>query len=738
MQHFRRVIELRQVPKSLIVHVSADPRCRLFVNGAEVWTGPARSDLQHWPYGSLDLAPHLRPGRNVLAATVWNHGEYNPWSQISHRTAFLLQGAGTAESVVNTGPSWRVFADPSYSISDTSRYPGIPALRPVRFDARTHPWGWETPAFDDATWKAPALLGRAAARGVSDAGSPWWLAPQSLPPLERLPQRFASVARCEGAAPADGFLEGRQPWTVPPGATVSILLDQRRLTTAYPEILVSGGRDAEIRMKWAEALVDAKGAKGNRNDVQGRSIATPADVFVLDGAADRVLRTHAFRTFRYLQLDIRTASEPLTVREVRSEFTAYPLRERASFRADDVSLDAIWQVGWWTQRLCTGDTFYDCPFYEQLQYVGDTRIQALIVLYVDGDPRPVRAAIEAFYHSRLPEGLTMSRYPSAQRQVIPPYSLFWIAMIHDYWMHCRDDAFVAEMIGGMEGVLSWFEKRMRADGLPGPLEWWNFGDWAAGWVRGVPPGATEGGSAFIALQFVLAARQAAELYEAHGDRARAAHWRGAGERVAAAVNRLCWDEARGAYADTPERKTFSQHVNSLAVVARVAEGSRARALAEKLLDDPTLTQCSLYFRFYVVRAMALAGLGDRYIPALKPWHDMLALGLTTFAEKPEPTRSDCHAWSACPNYDFLSLVCGIVPDAPEFRRVRIAPSLGALRRAEGRMPHPDGEVSVRFERAGEAGGLKAEISLPQGVEGVFAWGGREVPLVPGAQRLTFP
>lgn len=57
VQHFRRVVELPENQTTWLVHVSADPRCRLCVNGAEVWTGPARSDLEHWPFVTLDLAP---------------------------------------------------------------------------------------------------------------------------------------------------------------------------------------------------------------------------------------------------------------------------------------------------------------------------------------------------------------------------------------------------------------------------------------------------------------------------------------------------------------------------------------------------------------------------------------------------------------------------------------------------------------------------------------------------------
>ena len=108
--HFRRVLELAAQPARFVVHVSADNRYRLFVNGQQVSSGPQRSDLMHWRYETVDLAPHLRAGRNVLAALVWNWGAERPVAQFSRRTAFLLQGDSEREAVVNTGPEWKVFS----------------------------------------------------------------------------------------------------------------------------------------------------------------------------------------------------------------------------------------------------------------------------------------------------------------------------------------------------------------------------------------------------------------------------------------------------------------------------------------------------------------------------------------------------------------------------------------------------------------------------------------------------
>src|SRR5690606_22373207 len=97
-------------------------------------------------------------------------------------------------------------------------------------------------------------------------------------------------------------------------------------------------------------------------------------------------------------------------------------------------------------------------------------------------------------YSRIPEGLTGSRYPSAEGQHIPPFSLLWIAMVHDYWMHRDDVKYVKSMLPGIRGVISWFENHVDENGLMGPIPWWPFVDWAEDWERGVPPGGLRGGS----------------------------------------------------------------------------------------------------------------------------------------------------------------------------------------------------------------------------------------------------
>ena len=165
-----------------------------------------------------------------------------------------------------------------------------------------------------------------------------------------------------------------------------------------------------------------------------------------------------------------------------------------------------------------------------------------------------------------------------------------------------------------------------------------------------------------------------------------------------------------------------------------APAAGAKALGARLLADSTLVRASYYFDFYRLEALRAAGLGDRYVEQLAPWRAMLAMGLTTTPEAPEPTRSDSHAWSAHPNYGLLATVLGVRPGAPGFRTVIVAPHLGPLTRAEGRVPPARGDIEVRLTRE-NANGLRAIVTLPPGVTGRLEWQGRTVPLRSGRQEV---
>ena len=744
--HFRRVFELKARPSSFVVHVSADNRYRLFVNGEQVSSGPQRSDLMHWRYETVDLAPRLRAGPNVVAALVWNWGTERPVAQFSRQTAFLLQGDSPREAVVNSGPAWKVLRNEGYT--------PIPVLRNVvggyyasppgeALDARHYPWGWEQPEFREQGWVAAApgegfSAGRTELREshpFGEAGG-WQLVPRSIPPMEESPIRFAAVRRSQGIEPADGFLAGTTDLIVPPRTRAVLLLDQKHLTNAFAVLETSGGSGSTVALVYAEALKDSQGNKANRDEIEGKTIAGVRDEFRPDGGEHRRFQTLWFRTYRYVQLEIDTGSDALRIHDLHGIFVGYPFELVARFDSDLAWLGDMWAINWRGLRLCAWETYFDTPYYEQLQYVGDTRIQALITLYMSDDDRLVRQAIEHFDLSRIPEGITASRYPSDLGQYIPTFSAIWVAMVHDYWMHRDASPYVRGFLPGIRAVLGWFERHVDETGMVGPLSWWPYVDWAREWERGVPPGGTNGHSTVISLLFVYALERGAELEEGLGMSGIAEHYRALAGKVRDAVRNRSWNAARGLFRDTPEGDTYSQQANVMAVLTGAVAPAEQAALMERVLSDRTLTQSTYYFSYYQLEALRKSGLGDRYIEQLAPWRGMLDLGLTTVPEKPEPTRSDSHAWSAHPNYGLLATVLGVRPAEPGFKKVRIEPHLGTLQRAEGRVPHPLGAIEVRLARIG-SDGLRAEVTLPKGLEGVLEWGGKATALRPGHQVVSF-
>ena len=743
--HFRRVFQLDVKPSSFVVHVSADNRYRLFVNGEQVSSGPQRSDIMHWRYETVDVSPHLRAGRNVLAALVWNWGADKPVAQFSRQTAFLLQGDSRREAIVNSGPEWKVLRNDGYAPipvvgDDVGGYYAAPPGEAL--DARRYPWGWTQVDFAEQGWVAAAAgQGFRANRTQPRASNPfgeaggWQLVPRSIPPMEESPVRFATVRRSEGLNPGSGFLTATGDFVVPAKTRAVLLLDQQHLTNAFTFLETSGGAGSVVRLIYAEALKDAQGNKGNRDEIDGKRIVGIRDEFRLDGREHRRFQTLWFRTYRFVQLEIETGDEVLRIHDLHGIFVGYPLKLAAGFDSDVAWLAKMWEINWRGARLCAWETYFDTPYYEQLQYVGDTRIQALITLYMSNDDRLVRQAIEHFDLSRIPDGITASRYPSDLGQYIPTFSPIWIAMVHDYWMHRDDPDYVRGFLPGIRAVLSWFERRIDQTGMLGPISWWPFVDWARGWERGVPPGGAEGHSTVISLQFVYALERAAELEAQVGVRELADHYRRIAQNVRDAVRTRSWDDARKLFRDRPEGDTYSQQANVMAVLTDAVPLRDQNALMERVLSDRTLTQSTYYFSYYQLEALRKAGLGDRYVEQLEPWRGMLALGLTTVPETPEPTRSDSHAWSAHPNYGLLATVLGVRPAEPGFKSVRIEPHLGPLRRAEGRVPHPRGDIEVRLIRTDD-GGLRGEVTLPAGVNGVLEWRGKEMALRPGRQEVA--
>jgi hypothetical protein len=735
--HFRKTFSINKIPNKFIVHVSADNRYRLFVNGKSVCFGPARGDIDRWKFESVDISGALRKGRNCLAAVVWNFGLLRPAAQFTRMTAFLFQADDQRHSFVNTDTSWRVLKNNAYTPVDKLKRSSIGPGEIV--DGAQYPWDWEKASWGDRSWKNSIVVEHAGCKSNNTDGWGWGLSPRNIPLMEETAIRFSSIRRSSGITINNDFIQGAVSLKIPAHAKVSFLLDQGVETTAFIHMNLRAGQGSTIVLTYAEALKDKDKIKHNRNEVAGLHIEGHKDIFISGGGKDQSFQTLWWRAYRYILVEIATKKQELEIKDIHGVYTGYPFKEKGSFKSDQAELQNIWDIGWRTARLCAHENYIDCPYYEQLQYTGDTRIQGLISLYVSGDYRLFRNAIEQIDDSRNSEGLTRSSYPRTRKdQIIPPFSLYWICMVHDYFMHCADHDFVKKYLNGIYNILHWYAEKIDGKtGLLGAVPYWNFVDWTKAWPwdnsisgGGTPPGATSGGSSITTLQLADTLDKAAEIFSFFKD-ARAEHYASVAAKIKKAVLRTYWDKNRKLLADTPAQKSYSQHANVHAVLAGIFSPAVARDVMRKVCTDKSLIQCSFYFRFYLNQALKKAGLADHYIEMLAPWKEMISRGFSTFAETADLdwTRSDCHAWSASPTYDLLATVAGIEPLCAGFAKIKIEPHLGNLKFVTGIVPHPQGKIKVEFENSN--GTIHGKIILPRGVTGRYVASQKTMPLKSG-------
>lgn len=750
--HFRRALDLGATPASYVVRVSADNRFVLYVNGQRVGDGPARGDLAHWRYEKFDLAPMLHPGRNLITATVWNWGIFAPIAQMSDRTAFLLESEAAGAAGISTPQGWQVELEPGHRALDRSSvdFRTYMAAGPgEEIDAAHYDWDWQSEPDAKGNWVAVASPMRDSIHGgVNKAHSAdttgdneWGLVPDLLPPMEHSETSAGVPVRTDGSQGKQGIPELNPDhiaaMKVDRGTHIHILFDRKTLTTAYPILTVSGGKGAKIWLTYSEALFDKQMHKGDRDEVGDRQAHGLKDCFLPDGGEHRTFEPLWWRTWRYLDLDIETADAPLTLESLKAAFTAYPFQERATFDSPDAELKQIWDISWRTARLDAHETYMDTPYYEQLQYVGDTRVQALISYSVAGDDRLARQAMEAFDDSRLPDGITRSRYPSSLPQTIPTFSLLWVGMVRDWWMYRPDPAPARQSLEGTRTVLDWFARYEQPDGLLKQLPWWSFIDWVPSGT--IPTYDAKGESCVTTLQYLGALEDAAALERGLGDPVRVTRYEEGAAHVRSGLAGQCWNSERGMIADTPDKTHFSQQANILGVLYDVVPKERQQEVLRKVLAiEPGTTpdgvlSASYYFRFYLARALEHAGMADEYLASIAPWRKLLALHFSTWPEVPGDTRSDSHAWTSHPIYDLLAVVAGIEPASPGFATVRIAPHLGTLPSLAASYPHPEGMIRVQYARQGA--NLKATIMLPGKLSGTFVYGGKTWPLKPGENTV---
>ncbi len=762
---FRRAFARDEVGKGPVLRISADSRYRVYLNGRLIGRGPARGTVEFYRFESIDLSEFLIPGENVLAVEVrWYGRKFEPRAEV-HLAPGLWAMIGSPESpaAVVTDSSWKIrrsqghclFSRPTnhpvsgwYTVAD----PG------ENVDFSKIPSNWQEPGFDDSVWSNAIVLGPALGRYQARS---WWfvgheLVPRPIPLLEEfpiLPLEVFQVGTISAELPvrAERGFEGKiapntkpdievkvfwgdtaAPLVLEGTGTDYIIVKMPRLFTGYPRLTVDAPEGTIVEFRYAEAL-SRNFKKGLRDDPAG-TVEGYHDLFTCRKGRT-VVEPFVWRTFWFLRITVHHPAGTVRLENLETIFTAYPFREQATFESSEPLFKQFWDTSWWTARLCAHETYEDCPYYEQIQYIYDTRLQAMVGYMVAGDFRLARQALRQFAHSRRSDGIILGRAPAVAWEpvILPTLSLIWVEFLEDFFMYSGDRDFVKELWDCLEGILRWFEQ-FEQDGLLDNVPYWVFTDWT------LPEGRHICGSTGeLNMRRIGALQAAARLARAVNKNDRAEYFTSVVRRAKSAVQKRLWSDKEKLFRDEPDGALVAEHASILALLYDVPAEPQVRQILEQLEKRDNLARTSLSYSFYTFRACEKLGAPAYekvFRGRLYNWTDQLARHATTWFETGEPSRSDCHGWGSWIMCDLLTSVLGITPSEPGFAKVRIAPKLLDLAWATGSVPTVRGKISVAWHW--RDGKVLGEINLPDEVTGVcVSPSGQQFSLVPGKNTVEF-
>ena len=641
------------------------------------------------------------PGMHQLSVTVFDYGELAPRSQISLRPGFFcLSGDGR----FNTGfAAWNCRRLPQYRFE---------AIRLKQYHCVGGATVLDNRIPENSSADHPQICEKGiAAERLEQADFRWRrLAPCPLPPFPR-PEITDFRIRCiadggNGMYPPETSSNFTFPLSVPPGTKRRILLEFKDYECLNLTLCTRGGGGSKVTMSWSESLFDDPefSRKGDRRQVGGKFFHGLRDVFY-PGIGLSEFTTPHYRAGRFLEILAETGTEALTMEQPVFREDRYPLAEIPFPEGIPENNRTLWKCAVRTLEMCCHDTVVDCPYYEQLPYIGDGRLMLRVLQDVSADLRLNDHMLLTWSESTLPDGRTTSFAPSRTQQYIPGYSLIFVLAVCDRLTDPRPCRFARTLFRAALRTLLAFEENVEKDGLLHLRSGWCFMDWAAGWTRGVPP-MSDGISGSHNALYLYTHRMFETLCRAQGEKEFAERFSCRAESLASSMRQHLYDRKRGLYRETPEGSEFSEQCGALMILAGET------ATAERLFASETdLVRCSLFFDAYYLQAALQTGNPDAFSRRLNRWQMLEPSGLLTLPETEEPSRSDCHGW-----YSFILRLLPIRWKQPALKSSCSRP--GQYRncipeREAGRIPDKEMDPTVpEPEREWHSGGMSARKRRP--------------------------
>jgi len=473
------------------------------------------------------------------------------------------------------------------------------------------------------------------------------------------------------------------------------------------KILVQGcgeNKNATLRLRFGESATEAMSELGENNSTNDHAVRDTQVTVAFMGSIE-IGNTG----FRFVRIDLTEDEAEVEIKAVNAIFVYKDLEYKGNFQCSDDLLNKIWQTGAYTLHLNVQDYLWDGIKRDRLVWVGDMHPETSTLQAVFGYDDSVEKSLDLIRDETSPE---------EWMNYIPTYSMWWIIIQHDWFIHNGRLEYLAEQKNYLDKLLRNIVSQINEDGTNKITK--NFIDWS---TKANPQAQVAGVHALLIMS-LKAGKQICEILK--------------DDELAEICNEAL-DKLKK-HIPTPNG---DKRAAALLVLSEAVDAVKTN---EEILRINPSEDLSTFLGYYVLNARAKAGDIDGCLDLIREyWGGMLELGATTFWEdfnikwleksrKIDDINGDgvdvhanyggycykgfrhslCHGWASGPTAWMSEYVLGIKIVEAGCNKIKIEPNLGDLEWAEGSYPTPYGIVRVSHKKLTD-GKIETNVWVPEGV-----------------------
>jgi alpha-L-rhamnosidase len=578
---FRKNIQVEKKIKRAFVFVSGLGQYELSVNGNKIgdrFLSPGWSDYRKTCfYNTFDITENLKHGLNTIGAIVGN-GFYNI-NRERYRKLVIAYGApkiilkvdiyysdGSKESVV-TDNSWKTAPSP---ITYTSIYGG------EDYDARLEQRGWDTPDFNDASWKNALLV--KVPQGIMKPETDYPVTVAAVMEYKKISSRKDSV----------------------------FIYDYRQNASGIIKIKVTGKEGQVIRFTPGELL-------GSDSLVTQEATGGPFYfTYTLKGGGEEIwIPKFTYYGFRYVQVSgavpglyPNPANLPV-INNIQFLHTRNSSPQTGTFRCSNELFNSIYELINWSMRSNLASVATDCPHREKLGWLEQTHLMGNSLKFVYDIHNLYNKVIDDMMEAQLENGLVPDIAPeyvpfAEGFRDSPEWGSACIILPWDMYQWYGDLEAVRKAYPMMKRYLRYLEgmsdKHILSHGLG---DWYDLGPAFPGEAQLTPKSLT------ATSMFFYDSRLLSEMAKLLGEKSDADYFTTLSEDIRKAFNAKFFNPVTKVYS------TGSQTAYSMPLFFGIADDSIKRDVVKNLVrsinkNNNALTAGDIGYR-YLLRTLEAAG-----------------------------------------------------------------------------------------------------------------------------------